>query len=76
MAEPDRNAAKEKFLGFLEAKNLRITAQRRAIVDTVFGTDQHFTAEQLLGREVLVSAKNRVDDRTPVGSFAGIFWLI
>ena len=48
MAEPDRNAAKEKFLGFLEAKNLRITAQRRAIVDTVFGTDQHFTAEQLL----------------------------
>ena len=48
MSEPDRNAAKEKFLGFLEAKNLRITAQRRAIVDTVFGTDQHFTAEQLL----------------------------
>ena len=48
MAEPDRIAAREKFLSFLEEKNLRITAQRRAIVDTVFGTDQHFTAEQLL----------------------------
>ncbi|MDC0144391.1 transcriptional repressor, partial [Verrucomicrobia bacterium] len=35
-------------MAFLEQKNLRITAQRRAIVDTVFGTDQHFTAEQLL----------------------------
>ncbi len=45
---PDRVAAKEKFLHFLEQKNLRITQQRRAIVDTVFGTDQHFTAEQLL----------------------------
>ena len=29
-------------------KNLRITSRRQAIVDTVFGTDQHFTAEQLL----------------------------
>ena len=48
MAESDRIAAKTKFLDFLEEKNLRITAQRRAIVDTVFGTDQHFTAEQLL----------------------------
>jgi len=48
MAEPDRSAAKEKFLAFLEQKNLRITNQRRAIVETVFSTDQHFTAEQLL----------------------------
>ena len=48
MAESDRIVAKTKFLDFLEEKNLRITAQRRAIVDTVFGTDQHFTAEQLL----------------------------
>ena len=48
MAESERIAAKTKFLDFLEEKNLRITAQRRAIVDTVFGTDQHFTAEQLL----------------------------
>ena len=48
MPTPDRTAAKEKFMAFLEEKNLRITTQRRAIVDTVFGTDQHFTAEQLL----------------------------
>ena len=48
MPEVDRSSAKEKFLHFLDQKNLRITSQRRAIVDTVFGTDQHFTAEQLL----------------------------
>lgn len=40
--------AKRKFMDFLAGKNLRVTSQRQAIVDTVFGTDQHFTAEQLL----------------------------
>ena len=35
-------------MNFLAQKNLRITAQRQVIVDTVFGTDKHFTAEQLL----------------------------
>src|SRR5689334_25167172 len=49
MSSPDKNAAKQKFLAFLEQKNLRITAQRRAIIDTVFSTEEHFTAEQLLG---------------------------
>ena len=48
MAVIDRMEAKEKFIAFLIYKNLRITSQRRAIVDTVFGTDQHFNAEQLL----------------------------
>jgi Fur family ferric uptake transcriptional regulator len=48
MAVADKKCAKEKFMGFLAHKNLRITAQRQAIVDTVFSTDQHFTAEQLL----------------------------
>ena len=48
MAVMDRTDAKERFLAFLVQKNLRITSQRRAIVDTVFGTDQHFNAEQLL----------------------------
>ena len=48
MSDPDRAATKEKFLQFLDQKNLRITSQRLAIVDTVFSTDQHFTAEQLL----------------------------
>ena len=48
MPEKDQAAAKQKFLDFLDQKSLRITSQRRAIVDTVFSTDQHFTAEQLL----------------------------
>jgi len=33
---------------FLSRKCLRVTAQRQAIIETVFSTDQHFTAEQLL----------------------------
>jgi len=48
MAKPDKTPANEKFVAFLEQKNLRITSQRRTIIDTVFGTDQHFNAEQLL----------------------------
>ncbi len=48
MARINRAAAKEKFLRFLEQKNLRMTSQRMAIIDTVFSTDQHFTAEQML----------------------------
>src|ERR1700760_1814572 len=48
MSVCDKNAAKEKFMDFLAHKNLRITSQRQAIVDTVFATEEHFTAEQLL----------------------------
>ena len=48
MSAPEKLAAKQRFLDFLAKKNLRITAQRQAIVDTVFGTVEHFTAEQLL----------------------------
>jgi Fur family ferric uptake transcriptional regulator len=44
----DKEAAKKKFLEFIESRNLRMTSQRQAIIDTVFGTDEHFTAEQLL----------------------------
>jgi len=40
--------AKKRFLGFLDTKQLRMTAQRMAIIDTVFSTNEHFTAEQLL----------------------------
>ena len=35
-------------MDFLSGKSLRVTAQRRAIIDTVFSTRQHFTADQLL----------------------------
>lgn len=48
MSACDRRAAKQKFMEFLAQKNLRITSQRQAIIETVFTTDEHFTAEQLL----------------------------
>lgn len=48
MSAMDKCEAKKRFMDFLAKKNLRITSQRQAIVDTVFSTDQHFTAEQLL----------------------------
>ncbi len=48
MSNAAKGRAKAKFMRFLARKNLRVTAQRQAIVDTVFGTDEHFTAEQLL----------------------------
>jgi Fur family ferric uptake transcriptional regulator len=48
MSVEGEHCAKKRFLDFLAGKNLRVTAQRRAIIDTAFGTRQHFTAEQLL----------------------------
>lgn len=39
---------KQRFMDFLAGKRRRLTAQRRTIIDTAFGTSQHFTAEQLL----------------------------
>lgn len=47
-ANSNRDAAKEKFLRFLEQKNLRMTSPRHAIIETVFSSHEHFTAEQLL----------------------------
>jgi Fur family transcriptional regulator, ferric uptake regulator len=48
MAPAETEAAKRSFIEFLGRKKLRITNQRRAIIDTVFNTTQHFSAEQLL----------------------------
>jgi Fur family ferric uptake transcriptional regulator len=48
MPVEDKHAAREKFMDFLAQKNLRVTTQRQVIIETVFSTDQHFTAEQLL----------------------------
>src|SRR5262245_59503973 len=48
MALTGKQAAKQKFMEFLNGKNLRLTSQRQAIIDTAFSTDEHFTAEQLL----------------------------
>jgi len=48
MPSAGKQTAKQKFLGFLESKKLRMTSQRMAIIDTVFETEEHFTADQLL----------------------------
>jgi Fur family ferric uptake transcriptional regulator len=48
VAVADKQSAKDKFMAFLAHKNLRITTQREIIIDTVFSTEEHFTAEQLL----------------------------
>ncbi|MCX8157384.1 MAG: transcriptional repressor [Verrucomicrobiae bacterium] len=49
MLSARRQAAKERFLEFLARQKLRLTGPRRAIIDCVFSTSEHFTAEQLLG---------------------------
>lgn len=43
-----KEAAKNRFMQFLESRSLRLTSQRQAIADSVFDTEEHFTAEQLL----------------------------
>lgn len=48
MAEDAKSKAKKRFVDFLETKSLRVTSQRRAIIESVFSTEEHFTAEQLL----------------------------
>jgi Fur family transcriptional regulator, ferric uptake regulator len=48
MSCPSKEAARNRFMAFLEQKKLRLTAQRQTIIDTVFSTEEHFTAEQLL----------------------------
>lgn len=48
MTEADKKCARQRCLGFLSRKRLRLTAQRQAIIDSAFGTNEHFTAEQLL----------------------------
>ena len=48
MDEAGKKSARERFAEYLSEKRLRLTSQRQVIVDTAFGTNQHFTAEQLL----------------------------
>ena len=48
MAATEKVAAKRRFMEFLGQKGLRLTSQRQAIIDSVFSTEEHFTAEQLL----------------------------
>ena len=48
MADRGTKCPKQRFIEFLAGKRLRLTSQRRTIIDTAFSTSQHFTAEQLL----------------------------
>lgn len=48
MADGDAQCPKQRFLEYLAGKKLRLTSQRRTIIDTAFSTTRHFTAEQLL----------------------------
>ncbi len=48
MRDAGHRGAKQRFLNFLAGKHLRLTAQRRAILESAFNTRRHFTAEQLL----------------------------
>ncbi len=48
MSESQKEKAKKRFLDFVEEKGLRMTAPRKAIIESVFSTEEHFTAEQLL----------------------------
>lgn len=41
-------SVKDKILSYMESNGLRITNQRRAIVEAAFGTTDHYTAEELL----------------------------
>lgn len=48
MADRGTKCPKQRFMEFLAGKRLRLTSQRRTIIETAFSTSQHFTAEQLL----------------------------
>ncbi len=48
------DSTRQRLESFLEKKGLRHTNQRQAIIEAVFGTDRHFTADELL-----VMAKER-----------------
>src|ERR1035437_3613620 len=48
MADVDKKCARQRFLDFLAHKSLRLTGPRRAIIEAVFNTEKHFTADELL----------------------------
>jgi Fur family transcriptional regulator, ferric uptake regulator len=48
MAAAGNRHARQRFLDFLGRKKLRLTGPRRAIIEAVFSTQKHFTAEELL----------------------------
>ena len=49
-ATPPKVSAQERALESMRSQGLRLTSQRRAVVETAFGTKEHFTADSLLAR--------------------------
>lgn len=49
-ATPPKVSAQERALESMRSQGLRLTSQRRAVVETAFGTREHFTADSLLAR--------------------------
>lgn len=48
MSTVSRDSVREILHAFLTGKGLRKTAQRDAIIEAAFGTNEHYTAEELL----------------------------
>lgn len=49
--------ARDRALESMRSQGLRLTSQRRTVVDMAFGTKEHFTAEALLSRSRRRDAK-------------------
>ena len=49
-ATPPKVSAQERALESMRSQGLRLTSQRRAVVETAFETREHFTADSLLAR--------------------------
>ena len=52
-----RISAQDRALESMRSQGLRLTSQRRVVVDMAFGTKEHFTAEALLARSRRRDAK-------------------
>ncbi|MGF1678373.1 MAG: Fur family transcriptional regulator [Candidatus Methylacidiphilales bacterium] len=49
MSEAKREI-REKILAYMESNGMRITSQRKSIIEAAFSTTEHYTAEELLER--------------------------
>ncbi len=56
-AAPPKIPAQDRAFESMRSQGLRLTSQRRVVVETAFGTKAHFTAEDLLGRSRRRDAK-------------------
>ncbi|MBM4455265.1 MAG: transcriptional repressor [Verrucomicrobia bacterium] len=54
---PPKPPAQDRALESMRSQGLRLTSQRRVVVEMAFGTKEHFTAEALLARSRRRDAK-------------------